>query len=98
MSSKVKTDSPNDLSALFAAIEKIGHRLDKIEQGGSSPQISNLKSEISNSQTNHPSLDKLNVVEAIADSIFSHYTKEKACQFEPDKPCDHCSMCNSRGF
>jgi hypothetical protein len=23
---------------------------------------------------------------------------EKACQFEPGRPCDHCSMCNSRGF
>ena len=46
----------------------------------------------------HPSLDKLRVAEAIADSIFDAKLKEKACQFEPDKPCDHCSMCNSRGF
>ena len=24
---------------------------------------------------------------------------EKVCTFEPhDKPCDHCSMCSSRGF
>lgn len=97
--SATKLDSqPNDLAALFAAIEKIGHRLDKIEQAGIPSHISNLKSEMSNPQPNHPSLDKLNVVEAIADSIFSHYQKEKACQFEPDKPCDHCSMCNSRGF
>lgn len=94
-----KTDSqPKDLAALFAAIEKIGHRLDKIENGRSTSEISNLRSEISNPQIPHPSLDKLNVAEAIADSIFSHYQKEKACQFEPDKPCDHCSMCNSRGF
>ncbi len=94
-----KSDSqPQDLAALFAAIEKIGHRLDKIEQGNSSSQLSNLRSEISNLQLDHPSLDKLNVAEAIAGSIFSHYQKEKACQFEPDKPCDHCSMCNSRGF
>lgn len=46
----------------------------------------------------HPSLDKMRVAEAIADSIFDSKLKEKACQFEPDKPCDHCSMCNSRGF
>ena len=79
-----------DLSALFAAVEKINHRLDRLEavsgpavESGSHP---------------HPSLDKFNVAEAIADTIFAHYNKEKACQFEPDKPCDHCSMCNSRGF
>lgn len=46
----------------------------------------------------HSSLDKFNIAEAIADSIFGHLNKEKACQFEPDKPCDHCSMCSSRGF
>ena len=86
----------NDLATLFAAVEKINHRLDKIENGKS--QISNLKADISNPQLPHPSLDKLNIAEAIADSIFGHYQKEKACQFEPDKPCDHCSMCNSRGF
>jgi hypothetical protein len=73
--------TPNDLAALFAAVEKISHRLDKLEAAA-------------NPYANHPSLDKLNIVEAIADSVF----KEKACQFEPDKPCDHCSMCNSRGF
>lgn len=97
--SATKSDSqPKDLAALFAAIERIGHRLDKIEQGSGSSQIAKIRSEISNPQPNHPSLDKLNVAEAIADSIFSHYQKEKACQFEPERPCDHCSMCNSRGF
>lgn len=90
MSTKVKTESPNDLSALFAAIEKINHRLDKLEPV-------DMQVAIPFSQP-HASLDKFNVAEAIADSIFSHYNKEKACQYEPDKPCDHCSMCNSRGF
>ena len=80
-----------DLAALFAAIEKLNHRLDKIEQA-------NPQSTILDSRTPHPSLDKLNIAEAIADSIFGSQFKEKACQFEPDKPCDHCSMCNSRGF
>jgi len=70
-----------ELAALFAAVEKINHRLDKIEANA-------------NPHAAHPSLDKLNILESIVDSVF----KEKACQFEPDKPCDHCSMCNSRGF
>ena len=95
---EIQTSPKNELASLFAAIEKVNHRLDKIEQSGSTLEISNLRSEISNPPIPHPSLDKLNVAEAIADSIFSHYQKEKACQFEPDKPCDHCSMCNSRGF
>ena len=95
---EIQNSSNKELASLFAAIEKLNHRLDKIEQSGNPSEISNSRSEISSSQLNHPSLDKLNVAEAIADSIFSHYQKEKACQFEPDKPCDHCSMCNSRGF
>jgi predicted nucleic acid-binding Zn-ribbon protein len=89
-----------DLPALFASIEKINHRLDKLEAGVAVPasEISKLRSEISDLKPAHSSLDKFNVAEAITDSIFSRYKKEKACQFEPDKPCDHCSMCNSRGF
>src|SRR5690349_13799921 len=83
-----------DLAALFASVEKINHRLDKLEAGSEL----NLRSEISDLRSGHPSLEKFNVAEAIADSIFAHYKKEKACQFEPDKPCDHCAMCNSRGF
>jgi hypothetical protein len=85
-----KTIQNSDLSALFAAIEKINHRLDKLEPV-------DMQAAVPHSHP-HASLDKFNVVEAIADSIFSHYNKEKACQFEPDKPCDHCSMCSSRGF
>lgn len=82
-----------DLASLFASVEKINHRLDKLET-----LTSDLRSPTSNPKTEHPSLDKLNVAEAIANEIFAGVKKEKACQFEPGKPCDHCSMCNSRGF
>lgn len=88
---ETQTNSNKELASLFAAIEKLNHRLDKIEQAN--PQAAMV-----DSRTPHPSLDKLNIAEAIADSIFGSQFKEKACQFEPDKPCDHCSMCNSRGF
>jgi hypothetical protein len=90
-SSQTKESTGLDLATLYASIEKINYRLDKLE--AASP---NLKSEISDLK--HPSLDKLSVAEAIADEIFAGIKKEKACQFEPGKPCDHCSMCNSRGF
>lgn len=81
--------NPTELAALFAAVEKITHRLDKLENTGVS---------VREPIATHPSLDKLTIAEAIADSIFGAEFKEKACQFEPGKPCDHCSMCNSRGF
>ncbi len=84
---------PNDLAALFASIEKINHRLDKLENS------SNPQSAIRNPQLPHPSVEKFSVAEAIADEIFAGIHKEKACTFEPNgKPCDHCAMCSSRGF
>jgi len=82
-----------DLALLYASIEKIGHRLDKVEAALDPPP------QLSNSQLSHPSLQKFAVAEAIADEIFSGLQKEKACTFEPNgKPCDHCAMCSSRGF
>ena len=83
----------SDIAAALKAVEKIEQRLDRLEQvvedRNTQPYIGN---------TDHPSLDKFTVAEAIADSIFDGRYKEKACQLEPSKPCDHCSMCSSRGF
>ncbi|MBV9216867.1 MAG: hypothetical protein JO053_11900 [Acidobacteria bacterium] len=87
---------PPDSAVILAAIEKINHRLDKLEGAVPSPP-----SAVNDQRSTHPSLDKLNIAEAVADAVFAGVQgmhKEKACQFEPDKPCDHCSMCNSRGF
>ena len=93
MNSRSQTDSQIDLAGLFAAVEKINHRLDRLESNPANP-----RTVIRDPEPPHPSLDKLNIAEAIADSIFGSQFREKTCQFEPDKPCDHCSMCNSRGF
>jgi hypothetical protein len=85
---------PSDAAAIFAALEKVNHRLEKLERA-----FANSKSEIQNPQLVHPSLDKFSIAEAIADAVIDAKTKEKACTFEPNgKPCDHCSMCSSRGF
>ena len=81
----------NDLASLYASIEKINHRLDKLERPASDPDA-----EILAARSNHPSQDRFAIAEAIVDGLFE--AKEKACTFEPSKPCDHCSMCNSRGF
>ena len=84
-----KTDN-KEMATILAAIEKINHRLDKLEQGHS------ISTPI---PSTHPSLDKFVIAEAIVDGLFAQDTKEKACSLEPSgKPCDHCSMCNSRGF
>ncbi len=80
-----------DVASLCAGMEKINHRLDKLER--------TLLDEVDvSTQIQHSSLDRFSVSETIADEILSETRNEKACQFEPDKPCDHCSMCSSRGF
>src|SRR5688572_5240548 len=84
---------PADLASLYASIEKMNHRLDKLEA------TLNPQSSIRNPQSPHPSLERFDIAEAIADEIFVGLQKEKACTVEPNgKPCDHCSMCSSRGF
>jgi len=81
----------SELASIFATLEKINHRLDKLEKGSSpapNPQYSI-----------HPSLDKFSIAEAVADAVIGAKSKEKTCTFEPNgRPCDHCSMCSSRGF
>ena len=83
----------NDLASVFASLEKINHRLDKLE-ASFSPH-----SAVRSPQLPHPSQEKFAVVEAVADQIIAGIKQEKACTFEPNgRPCDHCSMCSSRGF
>lgn len=87
-----------DLSALRDSIEKINERLDKIESKFG-PSTSAISPTLASPAPSHPSQDRFAVIEAVVDEVFSQYQKEKACTFEPNgKPCDHCSMCSSRGF
>jgi hypothetical protein len=87
----VNGSGSNDLASLLAAVERLSHRLDKIEGNSTS-------TEVHETRLPHPSLDKLSIAEAIADEVFGRLTDQKACTLEANKPCDHCSMCNSRGF
>jgi hypothetical protein len=91
----LESESGNpDLAALFASIDKINYRLDKLEKASANPH-----SAIRNPQSQHPSIEKFSVAEASADEILNGMIKEKACALEPNgKPCDHCAMCSSRGF
>ena len=83
---------------LRASLEKINQRLDQIEN-----QIalrnSNPQSAIPNPKSFHVSQEKFSSLEELADEITAGMQDEKACPYEPTgKPCDHCAMCNSRGF
>jgi hypothetical protein len=91
----VEAESGNaDLTALRHSIERLNERLDRIESKLDTPAVVQIPV-----VSTHPSQDRFAVVEAIVDEVFSQYQKEKACTFEPNgKPCDHCSMCSSRGF
>jgi GTPase Era involved in 16S rRNA processing len=85
-----------DKDFLRASLEKINQRLDKIE---SQIFLQNPKSKIQNPKSFHVSQEKFSNLEELADEIIANLPNEKACPYEPaGKPCDHCSMCNSRGF
>ena len=79
-----------------SGLEHINQRLNQIEdklnsQAQSSPSFT--------PKLSHPSQQKFDVIEAIADEIIENHQEEKTCTFEPNgKPCDHCSMCSSMGF
>ncbi len=84
-----------DKKTLERSLIRITQRLDDIERR----LASNPQTAAHNLQSIHPSLQKFDVIEAIADQIIENQEQEKACTFEPNgKPCDHCSMCSSRGF
>ncbi len=89
----------DDFAALRSSIEKINERLNKIEVKLESPNFIHPSSFILHPSKTHPSQEKFAVAEAVAQEIIEHFGKEKPCLFEPHgKPCDHCSMCSSRGF
>lgn len=83
----------SDLSSLAASIEKLNERLERIEAAiKPADQVQPVK-------LSHPSTDRFAIAEAIADEVFGKIQQEKTCTFEPNgRPCDHCSMCSSRGF
>jgi len=52
-----------------------------------------------NAPLSHPSQEKFGVEEAVVSELVDYFEKEKTCSVEPGgKPCDHCAMCNTRGF
>jgi cob(I)alamin adenosyltransferase len=89
----LQTEEKGSDDSLRKTLQKINARLDSIEL-----RLSNPKSQIQNPQSLHPSQQKLTFIEELVDEIIVNQKIEKACMFETNKPCDNCSMCNSRGF
>jgi hypothetical protein len=60
----------------------------------------NPQSAILNPPTvDHPSQERFGIEEATVAELVEFFEKEKKCSVDPSgKPCDHCAMCNSRGF
>lgn len=86
----------NDFAALQKSIEQINERLFKIENNLTAQNSAKV-----NEPPFHPSREKFEIAEAFAQhgAHLQNSETEKPCPFEPTgKPCDHCSMCNSRGF
>jgi hypothetical protein len=78
------------LEKLQRSVEDICARLDALE---SAPP------EIKETAVAHASQDRFEIAEAGVDHSPNGLSAEKACPYEPTaKPCDHCSMCSSRGF
>lgn len=88
----------DDFAVLRTSIEKISERLTNIEEKLETSSM-RTSSFIVHSSPSHPSQEKFQNLEELADKIINSYQNEKACPYEPTgKPCDHCAMCNSRGF
>ena len=89
-----------DFFSLQKNIEKISERLEKIEATLNNQNSSEIyPSSFVLHSSKHPSQEKFDVAEIIADGAVENSEQEKPCPYEPTgKPCDHCSMCNSRGF
>jgi hypothetical protein len=67
-----------------------------------SPWLGRLPAMLANENphsVDHPSQQRFGVEEATVAELVEFFENEKKCSMDPSgKPCDHCAMCNSRGF
>lgn len=92
----LQTEMPSANSSSNLTLEKLNERLDIMDlEIVSRVQNPKPKTQI----PIHFSQQKFTNLEELADEIIAGIETEKACPYEPaGKPCDHCAMCNSRGF
>jgi hypothetical protein len=80
------------LSAVWQQLETMNRRLETIEKQFVVKPSQNAWLQLAP----HPSQERFQIAEV--NELLLPQTNERACRFEPDKPCDYCSMCSSRGF
>ena len=93
------TDLGSELAAVRATLNELQNRLIQIESkvGSSAPRMHSPW--LAGVNASHPSQERFGVEEATVSQLVDFFQSEKTCSVEPGgKPCDHCSMCSSRGF
>ena len=95
--------APGDIAGLRAMLTEVGHRLDRIEsqigRGSNTSAPAAAYSPWTPPELTHASQERFNVEEATVAEMVDYFEQAKKCELEPGgKPCDHCSMCSSRGF
>ena len=97
------TDLSSELSAIRVSLNDLQNRLIQIESkvttstSGASPRVHSPW--LAGVNASHPSEERFGVEEATVSELVDFFQNEKTCTLEPGgKPCDHCSMCSSRGF
>ena len=103
-----ETDVSSELAALRASLGELQNRLIQIEskvRAGNTSYSSSVATPQMHSpwlagvNVSHPSQERFGVEEATVSELVDYFQNEKTCSMEPGgKPCDHCSMCSSRGF
>ena len=109
--SVVSGDISSELAAMRASLGELQNRLVQIEsriesklrsgaiysEGVAAPRMHSPW--LAGVNANHPSEERFGVEEATVSQMVDYFQSEKTCSMEPGgKPCDHCSMCSSRGF
>jgi hypothetical protein len=93
----INTDIGSELAAMRATLNEVQNRLIQIESKVSSPRVHSPW--LAGVNASHPSQERFGVEEATVSELVDFFQNEKTCTLEPGgKPCDHCSMCSSRGF
>jgi hypothetical protein len=96
-SAQGNTDLSSELAAVRATLNELQNRLIQIESKVSSPKLQSPW--LGGVNASHPSQERFGIEEATVSELVDFFQNEKTCTLEPGgKPCDHCSMCSSRGF
>ena len=93
----INTDLGSELAAMRATLNDLQNRLIQIESRVTPPKLHSPW--LAGVNASHPSQERFGVEEATISELVDFFQNEKTCTLEPgSKPCDHCSMCSSRGF